>query len=276
MVQSSTRLAFIVFVLVAGFTSIGHSAPSACPEHYPGGVSPGIERPQLAAETYELCFREFAVIYSGISRTPLASAEHLTRDSVQSGRGLRREDVFHEEERLPPDQRARLSDYARSGFDRGHMAPAADMKFSREAMIQSFYLSNMAPQIGPGMNRGIWADLEKLTRQWVCAHGRLVAISGPIYEDAAKTVGDDKVAVPSAFYKILYEPERKRIIAFVLPNRSIDKEGRSAIEALKPFMVKAGDIEDRVGLSFLDGLSSRDRSRLLDMAPAMWTRRDLC
>ena len=98
-VQSSTRLAFIVFVLVAGFTSIGHAAPSACPEHYPGGVSPGIERPQLAAETYELCFREFAVIYSGISRTPLASAEHLTR-ARGSGRGLRREDVFHREERL--------------------------------------------------------------------------------------------------------------------------------------------------------------------------------
>ena len=177
---------------------------------------------------------------------------------------------------LKPGERSELKDYAASGYDRGHMAPAADMKFSREAMIQSFYLSNMAPQVGPGMNRGIWADLEKLTRQWVCAYGRLIAISGPIYEDAPKTVGDDKVAVPSAFYKILYEPERKRIIAFVLPNRSIDKGGQTAAEALKPFMVKAGSIEDRAGLSFLDALTPRDRTRLLDMAPAMWTRMDLC
>ena len=121
---------------------------------------------------------------------------------------------------LQAGQRSELKDYAASGYDRGHMAPAADMKFSREAMIQSFYLSNMAPQIGPGMNRGIWADLEKLTRQWVCGHNELVTISGPIYAATPDTVGADKVAVPTSFYKILYDPQRKRIIAFVLPTSS--------------------------------------------------------
>ncbi len=177
---------------------------------------------------------------------------------------------------LKPGQRSELKDYAASGYDRGHMAPAADMKFSREAMIESFYLSNMAPQVGIGMNRGIWADLEKLTRIWVCKHNELVAISGPIYAEAPETVGDDKVAVPTAFYKILYDPQRKRIIAFVLPNKPVDKAGKTAVEALKQFMVKAGDIEDRVGLTFLDALTPRDRTRLLDMAPAMWSRLDLC
>jgi endonuclease G len=177
---------------------------------------------------------------------------------------------------LKPGERSELKDYAASGYDRGHMAPAADMKFSREAMIQSFYLSNMAPQVGIGMNRGIWADLEKLTRQWVCGHSQLIAISGPIYADTPKTVGDDKVAVPTAFYKILYAPQRKRIIAFVLPNKSVDKGGKTAVDALKQFLVKAGDIEDRVGLSFLDALAPRDRTRLLDMAPAMWSKLDLC
>lgn len=177
---------------------------------------------------------------------------------------------------LKPGGRSELKDYAASGYDRGHMAPAADMKFSREAMIESFYLSNMAPQVGIGMNRGIWADLERLTRQWVCGHNELIAISGPIYEDASKTVGEDKVAVPTAFYKILYDPERKRIIAFVLPNKAVDKAGKSAVEALKQFLVKAGDIEDRVGLTFLDALTPRDRTRLLGMTPAMWSKLDLC
>ncbi|MBL6459494.1 DNA/RNA non-specific endonuclease, partial [Belnapia sp. T6] len=74
----------------------------------------------LAAKTTELCFREYSVLYSGISRTPLAAAEHLTRERTEDARGLQWENAFHEEERLPPGQRAHLANYARSGFDRGH------------------------------------------------------------------------------------------------------------------------------------------------------------
>jgi endonuclease G len=164
-----------------------------------------------------------------------------------------------------------LPDYKASGYDRGHMAPAADMKYKDDAMIESFYLSNMAPQIGPGMNRGIWADLEKMTRRLTCSRDKLVVISGPIYGDKPKSIGDDKVAVPIAFYKILYDPDRKRILAFMLPNKSIDKGGQSAQVALQKFLVKPGTIEDKVGLSFLDKLSLRDRTRLLNMTPAMWS-----
>ncbi|MBL6458968.1 DNA/RNA non-specific endonuclease [Belnapia sp. T6] len=93
-----------------------YGAASACPEHHPGGAAPDIMRPQLAAETRELCFQECSVSYSGISRTPLAAAEHLTRERIQDARGLQRENTFHEEERLPPGERARLGDYAPLGL----------------------------------------------------------------------------------------------------------------------------------------------------------------
>ena len=215
-VQSSTRLTFIVFVLVAGFTSIARAASSACPEHYPGGVSPDIVRPQLAAETYELCFREFAVIYSGISRTPLASAEHLTRDSVQSGRGLRREDVFHEEERLPPDQRARLGDYARSGFDRGHMAPSGDMS-TPEAQAESFSLANMVPQ-DPGSNRCLWEGVESTVRDLAVREGEVWVLTGPIFQGETLRRLDGRVLVPTSLYKAVYVPSRRAAAAYIAPN----------------------------------------------------------
>lgn len=265
----------LLCLLVFGWT-LPAAADSDCKDMLAVTGAPQYKGSEAPDHTV-LCRTGYVLSFNEARLTPDWVLEVLTTERFKgtADRSTLR-NPFAPDPDLKPGQRSELKDYAASGYDRGHMAPAADMKFSREAMIQSFYLSNMAPQIGPGMNRGIWADLEKLTRQWVCAHSRLIAISGPIYEDTAKTVGDDKVAVPSAFYKILYEPERKRILAFVLPNKSIDKGGRSAIEALKQFMVKVGDIEDRVGLSFLDGLSPRDRSRLLDMAPAMWSRMDLC
>ncbi len=269
-------LASIVSLLLVAWTLPAAAADDDCKDMLAVTGAPeykGSEAPDHAI----LCRAGYVLSFNLKRLTPDWVLEVLTSERFKGTAdrtSLR--NPFAPDPDLKAGERSELKDYAASGYDRGHMAPAADMKFSREAMIQSFYLSNMAPQIGPGMNRGIWADLEKLTRQWVCGHEQLIAISGPIYEEADKTVGDDKVAVPTSFYKILYDPERKRIIAFVLPNRSIDKDGKTAIEALKQFMVKAGSIEDRAGLSFLDGLTPRDRTRLLDMAPAMWSKRDLC
>lgn len=179
---------------------------------------------------------------------------------------------------LARGRRAELKDYRGSGFDRGHMAPAADMRYSKQAMVESFYLSNMAPQVGLGLNRDIWADLEGLARTWTCARGELVAFTGPIYDDdPPKTISDSKLAVPTAFYKIVYDPNRKRAIAFILPNRKVDRKGQTSWEVLKEnHIVAIAEVEQRTGLDFLTALSRRDQNRLEKTKSIMWPAKADC
>ena len=134
------------------------------------------------------------------SLTPDWVLEVLSKDRFK-GDGNRSGLKFRADPDLPAGERSEPKDYSKEAnpkrFAQGHMAPAADMKFSQDAMKESFFLSNIAPQVGLGLNSGIWSDLERLTRQWICGHGELVVISGPIYGDRPATIGDDKVAVPS-------------------------------------------------------------------------------
>ena len=111
------------------------------------GLAPSIKIEKLAAQTRTVCYSEITVLYSGIARTPLWSAEHLTLARIERARSLTRprSNVFHEEPRLPMEERSGLSDYRRSGFDRGHMAPNGDMS-TAEAQEESFSLANMIPQ----------------------------------------------------------------------------------------------------------------------------------
>src|SRR4051794_32787359 len=91
-----------------------------CPAHYVDGRLPEIKNQKLASATRELCYGVFGVMHSGVTRTPLWSAEHLQAGNIEAAHALTRENSFHAETQLPPGQRAELSDYARSGFDRGH------------------------------------------------------------------------------------------------------------------------------------------------------------
>ena len=102
-------------------------ATTQCREQFAAGVAPTITNLKLQSRTQEICFESYAVLNSGISRTPIYSAEHLTRANVEMAKTLSRRDSFHPESSLPPQDRAELSDYSRSGFDRGHMSPNGDM-----------------------------------------------------------------------------------------------------------------------------------------------------
>ena len=102
---------------------------------------------------------------------------------------------------------AALSDYAKSGFDRGHLAPAADMKWSKLVMSESFFMSNMSPQV-PSFNRGIWKKLEGQVRDWALHEGSLLVVTGPILTDDVKqTIGGNLVTVPKRYYKVLLDLE---------------------------------------------------------------------
>ena len=154
-------------------------AATQCPEHFAGGAAPTVTNPKLKARTQEVCFEAFAVLHSGISRTPLYSAEHLTRANLEAAKDLSRKDSFHPEATLPAQDRAELKDYARSGYDRGHMSPNGDFA-TRSAQAQSFSLANMVPQVHAN-NAGIWAGIEGATRQLAINEGDIYVVSGPAF-----------------------------------------------------------------------------------------------
>src|SRR5690606_18356069 len=100
---------------------------SACPEHYAGGNRPEIVSAPLQSSAYELCSAGYGVVYSGIARAPIWSAEHLTPGRMKAAKEVGRDDQFQADKRLPQDVRNELADFKGSGYDRGHLAPSADM-----------------------------------------------------------------------------------------------------------------------------------------------------
>ena len=130
----------------------GMAAQTGCPEHFPDGQAPDIINQKLTTKTREVCYSGFALKHSGVTRTPLYAAEHLTRERILQVKGMKRQSKFHPDENIPRSERAELRHYARSGYDRGHVAPSADM-FDIQSQYECFSLANMVPQV-PENNRG--------------------------------------------------------------------------------------------------------------------------
>ena len=116
-----------VMTVVIGVNQAHADNFTKCSQSFYGGIYPEFTNTKLSNKTQTLCMDGFAVMYSGVSRTPLWSAEHLDRARLQQAKQIDREDSFHEESKLPESARASLSDYSGSGYDRGHLAPNANM-----------------------------------------------------------------------------------------------------------------------------------------------------
>lgn len=190
---------------------------SACAQDFFGGSAPAATAHQ-PGQLYALCFDDFAVLYSGQSKSPVYSAEHLTPASLKAARGEERTNKFYEEARLPAAARATLQDFLHSGYDRGHMAPAGD-RATDAGMEQSFSLSNMVMQ-NPANNRGVWAkNVEKPTRKYAMRSAEgIYVLTGPIYSKPAQTIGPDQVWVPDQLFKLVYDPAAKKAWVYILPN----------------------------------------------------------
>jgi len=116
------------------------------------------------------------------------------------------------------------ADYRNSGFDRGHMAPAADMKWSQQAMKESFYMTNICPQ-AKALNTGAWKKLEEKCRQWAERDSAIVIVCGPVLTDpVSQYIGENKVAVPQRFFKVILAPYANppRGIGFIMPNSRVE------------------------------------------------------
>lgn len=136
-------------------------------------------------------------------------------------------------------------DYSKSGFDRGHMAPAADMKWSEQAMKESFYMTNICPQLH-NLNAGDWKDLEEMARDWARQYGNIYIACGPIIEADYPTIGKNhSIAVPAAFYKVFLRQTNSgwTSIGFVMKNEAGNRP-------LMTYMLSVDEIEAQTGIDF--------------------------
>ena len=160
----------------------------------------------------------YVTSYNKRTRLPNWVAWHLTAGHTKGSHNRRGMD-FAEDEDVPAP-RADDWDYYNSGYDRGHMCPAGDNKWSREAMRQSFLFTNICPQ-DPGLNRGDWNEMENACRSWAREKGDIYIVCGPIlHKGRHKTIGKHKVVVPDAFFKVvLCMNGNPKAIGFIYKNR---------------------------------------------------------
>ena len=225
----------VVFAIVVGLSSAQADDLTQCSQSFYGGVYPEFTNTKLDKKTQALCMDGFAVMYSGVSRTPLWSAEHLDRRRLQQAKTIDREDSFHEESRLPKSMRASLSDYSGSGYDRGHLAPNADMA-NRRQQYDSFSLANIAPQ-SPRNNRYIWRNIESATRYLTQQYGEVYTITGVAFTGKKTKQLAERVLVPSHFFKAVYIPATNQAGVYYAPN---DESERIEVISLDELTAKVG------------------------------------
>lgn len=220
---------------------------------------------------------EFISCYNRQTRNPYWVLEHITSESLAARNADRKYSFFKEDEQIPEKFRSKLKDYFRSGYDRGHQAPAANAKFSQKAMDETFYLTNMSPQVGDGFNRDYWAHLEYFCRELTKKYRSVRIVTGPLFLPKVdpidgkvrvcyEVIGNPpNVAVPTHFFKLIvgegYIPNSKSddisIAAFVLPNEPIPNETK-----LTDFEVPVDALERSTGLEFFQKVPDSKKKAL--------------
>ena len=212
-----------------------------------------IELPAPVAGEQQITHLGYTLSYNEVHEQASWVAYELTSREVQGT--ISRTDNFRADPNVATGS-ASLADYRGSGFDRGHLAPAADMKWSREVMSESFFMSNMSPQ-EPGFNRGIWKKLEGKVRDWANADGSVFVATGGILTNGLPTIGRNQVSVPRFYYKVIldYSEPGLKGIGFILPNKKSDKD-------IMSFAVPIDRVESRTGIDFFASLPDDIEARL--------------
>ena len=198
----------------------------------------------------------YTTSYNQQTKTPNWVAWHLTKDHTY-GKNQRKEEMFSEDEDIAKGQRATNSDYYNSRYDRGHMCPAGDNKWDKEAMRQSFLFTNICPQ-NHGLNKYEWNDLEILCREWARKYGYIDIVCGPVYEKGSvpKTIGRNKVRVPDGFFKVvLCRQGKAKAIGFLYSNAGEKVKMSSAVRSVD-------EIERLTGIDFFPALDDQTEDRI--------------
>ena len=260
---------FGIVLMICMVLPVSRSAAD-CPESFAVSVTaalnvrPGGEQSQTEYDNLALGFPGeadtvvdrvgYALGYIEYHEQPAWVVYKLTRDEVLT-KVSKRKNRFKEDPEIPTGS-ACSADYQRSGYDRGHLAPAADMAFSEQTMAESFYYSNMSPQ-HPKFNRGIWKKLEEQVRHFAVREGEVYIVTGPVLpKEKTITIGPNQVTVPTHYYKVVYDlTEPKKMIGFILPNTNVKTD-------LKDFAVTVRQVEEQTGLDFFSLVPRPEQDRL--------------
>ena len=191
----------------------------------------------------EICHMNYAVIHRCSVKAPVAVFEHLTVAAMTGP--AKRKDDFRPDPTVAPACSASLADYATVGktHDRGHMAPAGNNTINADIMSESFFLSNMVPQVANN-NRGIWKQLETYERQWATAPGTdFYIISGGIWDQGYAKTGNG-LGIPTRLYKIIIEKNSKKVMAYLMPN------GPLPVADLPKYQTTVQAVEQATGFKF--------------------------
>ena len=212
-----------------------------------------------------LSYKGFTVSYNNNTRLPNWVAYELTATEVAGD--LPRKDKFRPDPAANGPQ-ANKEDYRNSGWDRGHMAPAADMKWDAEAMGESCYFTNICPQ-NPQLNGGDWKELEEKCRKWAEKHGRLYIACGPIIlGNEHGTIGANEVIIPDKFYKVVLARinGEYRGAGFIFHNSPLRKSKISTKppvnRPLESYLVSIDEVEAITGIDFFPALPADTQNRV--------------
>lgn len=238
----------------------------ACQEFLPYGF-PQTNRPNTVA----ICRAAYALLHDNNAKVATWVAYSIT---PQQAIGCApRVNAFAADQSLPKGQRAELADYAGSGYDTGHLANNADMSWHPTVARESFILSNMAPQL-PGLNRGLWKQLEGVVRSWAFARANGVTVyTGSIYDlNEDKRIGPTNVIVPRGFYKIVVDNDRRTSLAFIFPHRNELGNNLRSVQAT------VADVERYTSVRFPvpDDRNARNSLWPWDLQPVTAAKRNAC
>ena len=247
-----------------------HVQPSPQKEHKTQKKSEAVAQLEIPvlekkAPSQILSYKGFTVSYNNNTRLPNWVAYELTATEVAGD--LPRKDKFRPDPAANGPQ-ANKEDYRNSGWDRGHMAPAADMKWDAEAMGESCYFTNICPQ-NPQLNGGDWKELEEKCRKWAEKHGRLYIACGPIIlGNEHGTIGANEVIIPDKFYKVVLARinGEYRGAGFIFHNSPLRKSkisGKPPVNRpLESYLVPIDEVEAITGIDFFPALPADTQNRV--------------
>ena len=257
--QSSTKESFQRATTTS--KTIKKATPSSPAKAERASITPlpkGSELPQLKRKRTEQIIQHegYTVSYNADYRIANWVAYVLTDKEARSDKAERQNKFVVDP--LVKGASATNEDYTRTGYDRGHLAPAGDMKWSEKAMRESFYLSNITPQ-KPGLNRGIWKELEEQIRLWARENGAVLIATGPVIPDEELSrLGKNRVGVPRHFYKVLCMVVNNRLegVGFLFENRDY------GTTPLRQLMVPIDSVEQVTGIDFFQVLPDAEERQM--------------
>lgn len=242
---------FYLFNLFSGKTESTANVPNLPEPEEPASYLPSSQTGQIIEHTY------YSLSYNEQHEQAEWVAYFLSKERL-SIPWVDRYDLF-EPDPLINSGSATPDDYRNSGYDRGHLVAAADMAFNDQAMKETFYMSNISPQ-AKNFNKGIWKELEELSRDWAKKNDFLYVVSGPVLSKPIKgSIGKNEVSVPSAFFRVLLDLQEPQVksIGFILPNEV-------SYEPLYKFAVSIDEVEEITGIDFFPDLLDDEAEEALE------------